>query len=89
MTRISRPAKAWARLGVSKTTFYQDFVGKGRIKLVKLGERASGVIDDELDALIEEMRRARDAAPPKPTPPVNKSTDRRRRTPAKRERGAR
>jgi predicted DNA-binding transcriptional regulator AlpA len=29
---------------------------------VKLGKRASGFFDDEIDALIEEIRRERDAA---------------------------
>jgi hypothetical protein len=30
---------------------------------VKIGPRASGFFDDELDALIEELRRERDATP--------------------------
>jgi hypothetical protein len=33
---------------------------------VKLGKRASGFFDDEIDALVEEIRRERDAAGRKP-----------------------
>jgi hypothetical protein len=48
------------KLGISRTTFYDSFVNTGRVRLVELGPRARGAIDDELDALIEEMRAERD-----------------------------
>ena len=35
----------------------------GRLRFVKIGARAVGVIEDELDALIEELRRERDRRP--------------------------
>jgi excisionase family DNA binding protein len=60
--QILRPNEAWKRLGVKRSTFYSEFVASGRLRLVKLGERARGVIESELDALIDEMARERDAA---------------------------
>jgi predicted DNA-binding transcriptional regulator AlpA len=63
MAAILRPKAAWTKLGVGKTTFYDKFVKTGRVKLVDIGERAKGAIDDEIDALIEEMRAERDAEP--------------------------
>jgi hypothetical protein len=66
MANIIRPRAAWTRLGIGRSKFYTDFVGTGRIKLVKLGARARGVLDDEVDALVEEIRRERDAAGRKP-----------------------
>jgi hypothetical protein len=47
---------------VKRSTFYNEFVASGRLRLVKLGERARGVLESELDALIDEMARERDAA---------------------------
>jgi predicted DNA-binding transcriptional regulator AlpA len=61
MPNILRPKAAWKKLGVGRTTFYEEYVAKGRIRLVHLGERARGVVDDEIDTLIEEMRAERDA----------------------------
>jgi predicted DNA-binding transcriptional regulator AlpA len=58
--QILRPQEAWKRLGVKRSTFYNEFVATGRVRLVKVGERARGVIEHELDALIEEMAAARD-----------------------------
>ena len=48
------------RLGIRKTTLYEGFIKTGRLRFVKIGARAVGVIEDELDALIEELRRERD-----------------------------
>jgi hypothetical protein len=61
MSAILRPQAAWTRLGVGRTTFYEKFVKTGRVKLVNLGERAKGAIDDELDRLIDELRAERDS----------------------------
>jgi predicted DNA-binding transcriptional regulator AlpA len=60
---ILRPRAAWEKLGVSRTTFYDEFVNKGRVRLLNLGERARGVPDDEIETLINELRAERDAAP--------------------------
>jgi predicted DNA-binding transcriptional regulator AlpA len=57
--RILRPREAQRRLGIGHTTFYEDYVATGRIRLVALGERARGVIEDELDDLIGAMGDAR------------------------------
>ena len=51
------------RLGIRKTTLYENFIKTGRLRFVKIGARAVGVIEDELDALIEELRRERDRKP--------------------------
>jgi hypothetical protein len=48
------------RLGIRKTTLYESFIKTGRLRFVKIGARAVGVIEDELDVLIEELRRERD-----------------------------
>jgi predicted DNA-binding transcriptional regulator AlpA len=61
---ILRPKAAAKKLGVSKSTFYEKFVRTGRVRLVKLGPRATGACDDELDAVAEEIRAERDAGPP-------------------------
>jgi predicted DNA-binding transcriptional regulator AlpA len=61
LANIIRPQAAWKRIGVGRSKFYADYVKTGRLKLVKLGKRARGAIDDEVDALIEELRRERDA----------------------------
>jgi hypothetical protein len=69
----SRPG----RLSVSKTTFYDSYVydrAKGgeqfipgtsveRLKLVNIGPKITVAIDDEVDALIEALRRERDRRP--------------------------
>jgi predicted DNA-binding transcriptional regulator AlpA len=60
--QILRPAEAWKRLGIKRSTFYSEFVATGRLRLVKLGERATGVLEHELDHLIDEMAAERDAA---------------------------
>jgi len=59
---IIRPREAWRRLGISRSTFYDEFVSKGRVKLIPLTERARGVVDTELDDLIEKLIADRDHA---------------------------
>jgi hypothetical protein len=66
------------RLGVGKTKFNEDYVyhpdrpDEGecvpgtdvpRLKSVPLGEKAIGFFDDEIDALVEALRRERDHRP--------------------------
>jgi hypothetical protein len=58
--RILRPKEAQARLGIKHTNFHDNFVKTGRIRLVPLGLRARGVLEHELDALIDELAAERD-----------------------------
>jgi predicted DNA-binding transcriptional regulator AlpA len=60
--RIIRPKEAQKRLGVGHSKFYEDFVNSGRLRLVRLGPKSVGVIEDELDAFIDQLIDARDAA---------------------------
>jgi predicted DNA-binding transcriptional regulator AlpA len=53
--QILRPKEAQRRLGVGHTKFYQDFINTGRLKLVRLGERSVGILEHELDALIDQL----------------------------------
>jgi predicted DNA-binding transcriptional regulator AlpA len=59
--QILRPKEAQRRLGVGHTKFYEDFIGTGRLRLVRLGERSVGVLEHELDKLIDQLPE-RDAA---------------------------
>ena len=52
--RILQRRQVLERLGIRKTTLYESFIKTGRLRFVKIGARAVGVIEDELDALIEE-----------------------------------
>ena len=58
--RILRKNEVLERLGIRKTSLYDSFIKTGRLRFVKIGARAVGIIEDELDALIEELRRERD-----------------------------
>ena len=62
--RVLRKREVMERLGIRKTALYENFIKTGRLRFVKIGARAVGVIEDELDALIEELRRERDRRPP-------------------------
>jgi predicted DNA-binding transcriptional regulator AlpA len=62
--RILRKREVLERLGIRKTTLHESFIKTGRLRLVRIGARVVGVIEDELDALIEELRRERDRMPP-------------------------
>jgi predicted DNA-binding transcriptional regulator AlpA len=53
--QILRPKEAQRRLGIGNTKFYQDYVNTGRLRLVRLGDRAVGVLEHELDALIDQL----------------------------------
>jgi predicted DNA-binding transcriptional regulator AlpA len=58
--RIVRPKEAWQRLGIGHSNFHENYVRTGRVRLVRLGPRSVGVIEEELDALIDELAAARD-----------------------------
>jgi len=61
--RVLRKREVLERLGIRKTTLYENFIKTGRLRFVKIGASAVGVIEDELDALIEELRSERDRKP--------------------------
>jgi predicted DNA-binding transcriptional regulator AlpA len=61
--RILRKNEVLDRLGICKTSLYDSFIKTGRLRFVKIGARAVGIIEDELDALIEELRRECDRRP--------------------------
>jgi excisionase family DNA binding protein len=61
MAQILRPKEAARRLGVGHTRFY-ELVNEGRLRLVRLGERSVGVVEDELNQFITELPNARTAA---------------------------
>ena len=61
--RTLDPAEACLRLGnISNSNFYEKFVGTGRVRLVNITPRRVGVLEDELDALIDELAAARGVA---------------------------
>jgi predicted DNA-binding transcriptional regulator AlpA len=74
MANILRLKETWKKVGVGKTKFDEDYrYHEGgdefipgtqipRLKAVKLGERAIGFFDDEVDAVNEGLRAEREAA---------------------------
>jgi predicted DNA-binding transcriptional regulator AlpA len=58
--RVLRPKEAQRRLGIGHTNFWENFVQTGRLKLVRLGPRSVGVLEHELDALIDQLAAERD-----------------------------
>jgi excisionase family DNA binding protein len=56
---VYRPARAASELGISKGTLYR-FVKEGRLDLVKLGERSSGITVASINALLERGRTKKD-----------------------------
>jgi len=40
--RIIRPKEGWTRLGIGRSKFYEDYVGTGKIQLVRLGPKSVG-----------------------------------------------
>ena len=49
------------KIPVGRSMFYAKYIRSGRLRLVPLGERAVGAVEDEVDALIEEIIAERDA----------------------------
>jgi predicted DNA-binding transcriptional regulator AlpA len=93
MAKIERSRAVYSRLGVGKTTFDENYVARDgsnssipgtdipRLRPVRLGPRAIGFFSDEIDNLIEALRRKRDTAPQRaPKPAVDPALRRRRRT---------
>ena len=61
MKRVLRAKAAREVFGLGKTTFEEQFVQTGRLRPIKLGARAVGYLESELDELIDELVRERDA----------------------------
>jgi predicted DNA-binding transcriptional regulator AlpA len=59
--KVIRPREAQTRLGIRHTRFY-ELVNTGKLKLVRLGPRSVGVLEEELDRFIDELPNAREAA---------------------------
>jgi len=53
--RVVRLNVAQKRLGIGHTKFREDFLNSGRLRIVRLGPKSCGVIEQELDALIDEL----------------------------------
>jgi hypothetical protein len=96
MAKIVRSRAAYGRFGVGKTLFDENYVDKGgnnplipgteipKLRPVSLGPRAIGFFDDELDNVIEALRRMRDATPRRaPKPAIDLALRRRGRTDSK------
>ena len=78
---IREPAVC-SRLGCGKTTLDEKFIKTGRLRWVYLSERYKAAVEEEVDALVDELIAERDEAlEAKPAPAVK---DRSRKT-AKRE----
>jgi hypothetical protein len=53
--------------------FYDKFVRTGRLRLVPLGERAKGAVEDEVDAIVDAIIAERDAKQKAPWPKPERS----------------
>jgi hypothetical protein len=77
MANILRGRAAWQKVGVGRSKFSEDFVLRDendpyvpgtddevrRVRSIPLGERSTGFIEDEIDTLIEELRKWRNSRP--------------------------
>jgi hypothetical protein len=61
--KLLRLPEARKRLAVGKTKFDEDFIKTGRLRLLRIGPKCVAVVEDELDALIDEIVAERDASP--------------------------
>jgi excisionase family DNA binding protein len=52
--QVLRPKEAARRLGIGHTRFY-ELVNEKKLRLVRLGDRAVGVLEEELDAFIDSL----------------------------------
>lgn len=63
----------WRRIGVGRSTFWASYVKTGRVRLVRMGRQARGIVDDELEGLIDELIAERDEPVRQPTPQAEAS----------------
>jgi predicted DNA-binding transcriptional regulator AlpA len=59
--RFLRPRECYSRLGLGKTAFDEHFIRTGRLRWRRIGARAVGILESEIDALIAEIA-AQDSA---------------------------
>jgi len=57
--RIIRPKEGWTRLGIGRSKFYEDYVGTGKIQLVRLGPKSVGLFEDNLEEVMAALPSAR------------------------------
>lgn len=60
--RIVRFQEGLRRIPVGRTKFRQDYIDTGRLRLVPLGRRAVGLVEDELAQVVDEVIAERDDA---------------------------
>jgi len=68
--RILREPEVLDRMGIGKTKFYDDYIKTGKARWIRLGARAKGLPEHEVERLIDEMIAERDATPAPPPPAV-------------------
>jgi predicted DNA-binding transcriptional regulator AlpA len=66
--RIVRTREAQKRIGVGHDKFYRDFIGSGLLRLVRLGPKSTGVLESDLDSLIDRLHAGSLVVPVKPAP---------------------
>lgn len=53
--RILRLAEVRKRIPIGRTKLDEDFIKTGRLKLIKLGKRAVGVLESNVEQVIDEL----------------------------------
>jgi predicted DNA-binding transcriptional regulator AlpA len=66
--KIIRPRFAWRRMGIGRSKFYEDYVKTGKLRLVRLGPRSTGVFEHELDELLDSLPAANEPEPRRVAP---------------------
>lgn len=56
--RILKPRECWERLAIKRDKFYADYVNTRRLRLIRLGERSRGILEADLEQLIDELHSA-------------------------------
>lgn len=77
--RILREPEVLNRLGIGRTKFDADYIKTGRARWVRLGLRAKGMPEHEVEALIDEAIAERDAKPPAPPTVPRSATNKKRK----------
>jgi predicted DNA-binding transcriptional regulator AlpA len=53
--RILRLAEVRQRIGVGRTMLDEEYIKTGKLKLIKLGKRAVGVLESNVEEVIDEL----------------------------------
>ena len=67
LTRLG--PQVWGPTGkvpVGRAKFYRDYISTGRVKTIPLGRRATAVVAEQIDEVVEEIIEAGLKAPPRP-----------------------